>query len=66
MTTTTRGGARRRTDAGRLVALPVMAALAASRLQLYRAAKEQEVLAETFPDYTAYPARTARLVAGVF
>lgn len=35
-------------------------------LQLYRASKEEEILAEAFPEYRAYRLRTARLVPGVF
>jgi protein-S-isoprenylcysteine O-methyltransferase Ste14 len=34
--------------------------------QLYRMHCEEKVLADTFPDYQTYKARTARLLPGVY
>lgn len=50
--------------AGTLAALIAWAALCG--LQIYRAVREEQVLARTLPDYRAYQAHTAALLPGIF
>ena len=44
----------------------LLIALASLALQIARMAYEEQVLGETFPEYRAYAARTARLIPGIY